>query len=69
MQIRQYVMQRDRRTCQYCGTTKGRLETDHVVPKSHGGAYRIGNLVASCRSYNARKDNQPVEEFMANDPN
>ena len=68
MQIREYVMQRDRRTCQYCGTTRGRMEAEHVVPKSRGGAYRIGNLVASCRPCNARKDNQPLEEFLANDP-
>ena len=68
MQVREYVMQRDQHTCQYCGTTKGRLETDHVVPKSHGGAYRIGNLVISCRRCNKSKDNQTVEKFLATDP-
>ena len=68
MQVREYVLQRDRRTCQYCGVTKGRIEAEHIVPKSRGGAYRIGNLVASCRRCNTRKDNRALEEFLADDP-
>ena len=68
MQVREYVLQRDRRTCQYCGAARGRLEVDHVVPKSRGGGYRIDNLVASCRRCNAGKGSQSVEEFLAHDP-
>ena len=60
MQVREYVLQRDRRTCQYCGAARGRLEVDHVVPKSRGGGYRIDNLVASCRRCNAGKGSQSV---------
>ena len=66
MQVREYVLQRDRRTCQYCGKTRTRIEVDHVVPKSRGGGYRVDNLVAACRSCNSRKGNRSVEEFLAN---
>ena len=31
MQIREYVLQRDRRTGQYCGKRNSRLEVDHVI--------------------------------------
>ena len=31
MQIREYVLQRDRRTCQYCCKRNSRLEVDHVI--------------------------------------
>ena len=68
MQIREYVLQRDRRTCQYCGKAGGKLEVDHIVPQSKGGAYRIGNLVTACEDCNRRKSNQPLEEFLRDDP-
>ena len=68
MQIREYVLNRDRRTCQYCGKRKRRLEVDHVVPKSHNGPYRISNLITACRDCNQRKDNLNVREFLAKEP-
>jgi 5-methylcytosine-specific restriction endonuclease McrA len=41
--------------CAYCGKKKRRLEQDHVVPLSRGGAHAIGNIVPACRSCNAKK--------------
>ena len=68
MQIREYVLQRDQRTCQYCGKRKRRLEVDHVVPRSRGGQYRISNLITACRDCNRRKDRRSVSEFLAKEP-
>ena len=68
MQVREYVLQRDGRTCQYCGTRKGRIEVDHVVPRSENGSDRVSNLVTSCRRYNQRKDNRNLEEFLKTKP-
>ena len=68
LQIREYVLQRDHRTCLYCNTRKGPLELDHVVPESKHGAYRIDNLVTACRRCNQRKDNQDLDDFLAADP-
>ena len=68
LQIREYVLQRDRRTCQYCGKRKRRLEVDHVVPKSCGGPYRISNLITACRDCNRRKDSRNVSEFLTAEP-
>ena len=68
MQIREYVLQRDNRTCQYCGRTKGRMELDHIVPESRGGPYRTSNLVTACRKCNKDKDNKNIEDFLAKHP-
>ena len=76
MQVREYVLQRDGRNCQYRQKCKGgkrknkslRLELDHIVPKSAGGPYRVSNLITSCKSCNKAKSNKRIEEFLANDP-
>ena len=68
MQVREYVLQRDERTCQYCGSKKGKIEVDHVVPRSKNGSDRVSNLVTSCRRCNQKKDNRSLAEFLKEDP-
>ena len=72
IQVREYVLQRDGRTCQYRQKCRGgrnrRLELDHVVPESRGGPCRISNLVTACRTCNQAKGNRPIEEFLARKP-
>ena len=48
MQVREYVLQRDSRICQYCGKAGGRLETGHVIPHSRSAPYP-GASSFSCR--------------------
>ena len=46
--------------CQYCH--RGAENIDHVVPRSKGGSHTWENVVASCRSCNARKEDRlPAE--------
>ena len=71
MQVREYVLQRDNRTCQYrkqCDGKNKRLETDHIVPRSQNGSDRVSNLLTSCRKCNQAKGSLSVEEFLADDP-
>ena len=68
LQIREYVLQRDQRTCQYCDATGVTMEVDHVVPKSAHGTYRIDNLITACRRCNQKKDNRDLSNFLAHDP-
>jgi 5-methylcytosine-specific restriction endonuclease McrA len=49
-------------TCQYCGETEGRMEIDHVVPRSAGGTDTITNLTCSCVDCNRKKGNRSPEE-------
>lgn len=45
-QLRRLVLARDR-VCQKCGAG-GRLEVDHIKPRSQGGMDTLGNLQALC---------------------
>ena len=61
---RRAVFARDRHRCQYCSHSAENI--DHVVPRSRGGEHTWDNVVASCRSCNARKgDRLPSECGMA----
>ena len=48
--MRAYVLKRDQHTCQLCGETKGRMEADHIIPISEGGAeFDLKNQRTLCR--------------------
>jgi 5-methylcytosine-specific restriction endonuclease McrA len=57
---RRAVFARDGHRCQYCGAAAENI--DHVVPKSRGGPHTWENVVASCRSCNARKEDRTPHE-------
>jgi hypothetical protein len=53
--------------CQYCGTTKGIMTEEHVLPKAKGGTDAWSNLTCACRKCNNKKGERTPEE--ANMPN
>lgn len=64
---RRSIFERDKSTCQYCGTklAKSELTIDHVMPRSRGGRDTWDNLVLACVKCNVRKgDRTPVEAAM-----
>jgi 5-methylcytosine-specific restriction endonuclease McrA len=51
--------------CAYCGTTKGTIEVEHIVPLSRGGTDAQDNLTLACPACNRRKgDRTPQEAHM-----
>ena len=56
-ELREYLLERDKRRCRYCGKGKRRLEIDHIQPKSKGGSNRVNNLTMACRPCNEKKGN------------
>ena len=57
---RRAVFARDGHKCQYCNRAAENI--DHVMPRSRGGPHAWDNVVASCRSCNARKEDRlPAE--------
>ena len=56
------VLRRDTYRCQYCGTKKGPLTLDHVLPKTRGGADSWENLVCACVTCNNKKGNRTPDE-------
>jgi len=59
---RRNVFRRDNGTCQYCGVSAADLTLDHVLPRSRKGPTNWENVVACCRSCNARKRDRTPEE-------
>ena len=62
-EIREYLLEKWKRQCAYCGVTNVALEIEHIVPKSRGGTNRISNLTIACTSCNQKKDKQTAQEF------
>jgi 5-methylcytosine-specific restriction endonuclease McrA len=61
---RRGVLERDERTCQYCGAENAHT-IDHVVPRSQGGRSTWKNTVAACDPCNQRKrDRTPAQAGM-----
>jgi ATP-dependent DNA helicase RecQ len=56
-QVRATVLERDRLTCQICGTkpTSGGLDVHHLVPRSVGGPDDPGNLITLCDGCHATR--------------
>lgn len=51
--------------CAYCGTTKGEIVVDHLLPRSRGGTDAWNNLVLACVRCNDRKGARtPAEASM-----
>ena len=57
---RRAVFARDGHRCQYCNHAAENI--DHIVPRSRGGEHAWENVVASCRSCNARKEDRMLHE-------
>lgn len=62
MLTRKNVLLRDNNQCQYCGTTRGDMTVDHVIPKTMGGTDTWNNLVCSCSRCNNKKGNRTPEQ-------
>ncbi len=60
------VLKRDGHRCQYCGTRKGPMTVDHVVPRTGNGRDTWENLVCACLHCNNLKGNQTPEQAGIN---
>lgn len=65
--IRDAVITRDNRTCQYCGKKnlyKRSLHLDHIIPESKGGRFVEDNLIVACAACNIRRGNKPQVKYI-----
>ena len=56
------VFNRDRFTCQYCGTQSRQLTIDHVMPRYRAGPHTWENVVSACVPCNRRKAGRTPRE-------
>jgi len=59
---RKNVIKRDGHQCQYCGTTRGPMTVDHIVPKVRKGEDTWENLVCACQICNNKKGDRPLDQ-------
>jgi 5-methylcytosine-specific restriction endonuclease McrA len=62
MLTRKNVILRDGHRCQYCGSTKGPMTVDHIIPKTRRGADTWENMVCACVGCNNRKGDRTAEQ-------
>lgn len=62
--IRNYLLEKHKRKCFYCGNTTPGFEVEHMTPKARGGSNRIDNLTLSCHDCNEKKGTLTAEEFI-----
>ena len=62
MLTRKNVITRDGHRCQYCGSTKGAMTVDHVIPKRMKGADTWENMVCACVRCNNKKGDRTPEQ-------
>jgi 5-methylcytosine-specific restriction endonuclease McrA len=63
-EVREYLLAKFNRTCQYCGVTDKPFEVDHIHPISKGGSDRVSNLTLPCHDCNQAKGNQDIKVFL-----
>ena len=51
------------KACVFCGS-KENLQSDHLIPKSRGGSDSADNLVLSCASCNASRNDRGIFEWL-----
>ncbi len=62
MLTRKNILMRDGHRCQYCGTNRGPMTVDHIVPRTMGGSDTWDNLVCACVKCNNRKGDQTPDQ-------
>jgi hypothetical protein len=60
--VRYYVLERDKYTCQVCKKSKDKIfNTHHIIYKSKGGSDRASNLITVCTDCHTHKNHQEGE--------
>ena len=54
-EVREYLLEKHKRKCAYCGKSDVKFEVEHIIPKALGGSNRVGNLTLACHSCNTKK--------------
>jgi len=62
-EVREYLLEKWKRKCAYCGAKDTPLEVEHINPKSRGGSNRVSNLTLACHDCNQKKGSMTAAKF------
>ncbi len=66
--LREYLFQKHKGKCFYCGTKSPNMELEHIVPQSRGGVSSVNNYVLACRECNIAKGTKSITEVLKDKP-
>ena len=66
--VREYLLEKHKRTCVYCGKQNVRLEIEHITPRSREGNDNVSNLTLACSDCNRKKGTKTLDEFLVKKP-
>jgi 5-methylcytosine-specific restriction endonuclease McrA len=64
-EVREYLLEKFKRTCAYCGAKGVPLQVEHIVPRAKGGTDRVSNLVIACGDCNQSKGSQLLDTWLS----
>jgi len=67
-ELKEYLLEKWKRTCAYCGAQQVPLQVEHIQPKAAGGTNRASNLALACAPCNTKKGTQAIREFLKDAP-
>ena len=67
-EVREYLLEKWKRQCAYCGAKDVPLAVEHIHPRAHGGSNRIANLTLACEPCNRAKGTQGITDFLKKKP-
>jgi hypothetical protein len=67
-ETREYLLEKWKRQCAYCGKSGIPLQIEHIQPRAKGGTDRLANLALSCEKCNVAKGTQDIKDFLKKKP-
>lgn len=67
-EVREYLLEKWKRACAYCGKENIPLQVEHMVPRAKDGSSRISNLCLACGKCNVRKGTKDIKDFLKKKP-
>ncbi len=67
-ECREYLLEKWKRQCAYCGKKEVPLQIEHIQPRAHGGTDRLSNLCLACEKCNRAKGTQEIKDFLKKKP-
>jgi 5-methylcytosine-specific restriction endonuclease McrA len=67
-ELREYLLEKWRRTCAYCGKQNVPLQIEHLVARANGGTDRLSNLTLACEKCNLAKGTKELAVFLKQQP-
>lgn len=62
-EMRAWLLQTFGHVCQYCGEIEGRMEWEHIIPRSRNGSNSVKNATLACHDCNKTKGRMTAKEW------